>query len=122
MATELVESEPKNVVWMCDLAVLHGKLGDVAKKKGDLPDAERHYLSGEKIYRELAGINPGNAVGQRGLFVAYMNLATVKPWGSAESLSWWRKTYGQLAGMKEQGILLPTDEKFLDYAKEKVGL
>jgi len=41
--------------------------------------------------------------------------------GPAEAREWWRKGHDQLAGMKQRGIMLPTDEPYLDQLRQNGG-
>jgi hypothetical protein len=40
--------------------------------------------------------------------------------GGGDAGDWWSRTYELLADMKARGVLLPTDEKFLDSARGKL--
>jgi hypothetical protein len=42
--------------------------------------------------------------------------------GTGEAPQWWRKAYDQLAGMKQRGIMLPTDEQYLPMLRQKAAL
>jgi hypothetical protein len=41
--------------------------------------------------------------------------------GQGDARAWWRKAYEQLAGMKQRGIMQPTDERYLEVLREKAG-
>lgn len=40
--------------------------------------------------------------------------------GTGAALQWWRKAYDRLSGMKQRGIMLPTDEQYLRTLRQKV--
>jgi hypothetical protein len=67
--------------------------------------------------------DPSNAGWQRDLFVSYWKLADVaEKTGTGDARTWWSKAYDQLVRMKQRGIMLPTDEKYLVALKEKAGV
>ena len=56
------------------------------------------------------------------MFVSYWQMADVaEKSGPAEAREWWRKGHDQLAGMKQRGIMLPTDEPYLDQLRQNGG-
>ena len=40
---------------------------------------------------------------------------------SGEATRWWRRVYEQISDMKQRGILLPTDEQYLEAVRRKLG-
>jgi hypothetical protein len=40
---------------------------------------------------------------------------------TGEALDWWRKAYEQLSGMKQRGVMRPTDEQYLTVLQQKAG-
>ncbi len=41
--------------------------------------------------------------------------------GQGDAREWWKKAYDQLGGMKARGIMLPTDEKYLETLRQKAN-
>ena len=39
---------------------------------------------------------------------------------TGDAAQWYRKAYEQLAGMKQRGIMLPTDEPYLEQLRRKI--
>jgi hypothetical protein len=74
------------------------------------------------IAARLAAADASNAGWQRDVFVSYWKLADVaEKSGTGDALEWWRKAYDTLSAMKQRGIMLPTDEQYLEQLKNKIG-
>jgi hypothetical protein len=41
--------------------------------------------------------------------------------GTGDALEWWRKAFETLSAMQQRGIMLPTDEPYLEQLRQKVG-
>ena len=96
--------------------------GNLALAKGDLAGALASYRQSLAIAERLARQDPGNADWQRDLWVSYMKMATVvEQTGSGDARDWWRKAHDTLAAMKQRGIMLPTDQQYLDQLRQKMG-
>jgi tetratricopeptide (TPR) repeat protein len=122
VAERLALSDPSNAGWQRDLSVSRSKIGDVLLAQGDLAGGLKTYREALGVRERLALSDPSNAGWQRDLFVSYWKLAGVaEKTGTGDALTWWGKAYDQLSGMKQRGIMLPMDEKFLPVLKEKAG-
>lgn len=70
----------------------------------------------------LAAADPSNAGWQRDLVVSCWRMADIaEKAGQSDAQIWWRKAYEQLAGMKQRGVMQPTDEQYLEVLKQKAG-
>ncbi len=70
----------------------------------------------------LVAADPGNAGWQRDLVVSYWRLAQMSERANAaDAPGWWRKAYEHLSGMKQRGIITPTDQQYLDQLRLKAG-
>ena len=92
------------------------------RAQGDLAGALEAYRQSLAVRQRLAAADPSNAGWQRDLWVSCWKMATMaEKSGTGDALEWWRKAYGQLSGMKQRGIMLPTDEQYLVQLKQKAG-
>jgi Flp pilus assembly protein TadD len=73
----LVEAEPNNTSWRRDLAVAHGKMGDILKAQGDLEAAQTAYGEYLGISRRLAEADPSDEGWQRDLAVAHSRVGNI---------------------------------------------
>jgi hypothetical protein len=74
----------------------------------------------ERTLSRLAAADPGHAGWQRDLWVSYWRLAQMaEPTNASEARDWWRKAYEHLSGMKQCGIMMPTDQQYLDQLRLK---
>jgi hypothetical protein len=89
--------------------------------QGDLAGALKAYRESLAVRARLAAADPSNAGWQRDLSVSYWRMADMaEKTGTADAREWWRKAYEQLSGMKQRGIMLPTDEPYLGQLRNKV--
>ena len=72
----------------------------------------------------LAESDPTNAAWQRDLWVSYWKIADVlERSGDHKSMSYWRRAYDILSGMKRRGLFVsPQDEGFLEQLRRKAGI
>ncbi len=97
-------------------------MGGVLLAQGDLAGALKAYREYQAGMQRLAAADPSNAGWQRDLFVSYWRMADIaEKTGTGDALEWWRKANDLLAGMKQRGIMLPTDEQYLEQLRQKVG-
>ena len=116
----LAAADPSNAGWQRDLFVSSVKIGDVLLDQGDLAGALRAFRESLAVAERLAAADPSNAGWQRDLVVSYVKVAQVAENNSTgEALEWWRKAYNQLLGMKQHGIMFPTDEGRLEFLRQK---
>ncbi len=119
----LVAHDPNNTGWQRDLFVSHERLGDVMISTSNLPEAETHFRKALEIAEALADRDLKNAEWQRDLFVIYAKMGL---WAESsqpnDASTWWKKALNQLLEMKSRGILLPSDEQFIEYTRTKAGL
>jgi tetratricopeptide (TPR) repeat protein len=120
----LAAGDPANAAWQRDLSVSLNKLGDLAMAQGDLAGALRSFSQSKSIRERLAASDPANAAWQRDLWVSYWRLAAhcEKSSKPAEAIGWWKKAHDTLAGMKQRGIMLPTDEQYLETLRVKAAV
>lgn len=89
----------------------------------NLPEAETHFRKALEIAEALADRDLKNAEWQRDLFVIYAKMGL---WAESsqpnDASTWWKKALNQLLEMKSRGILLPSDEQFIEYTRTKAGL
>lgn len=64
--SELIEREPRNTVYLDDLATLHTRLGD-AYGDSNLPEALAQYRRSAEVFEQIAGRDRGNLVARRDL-------------------------------------------------------
>ncbi len=90
--------------------------------QGDLQGALNAYRESLGVRERLAAADPSNAGWQRDLVVSCWRMADIaEKAGQGDAQVWWRKAYEQLAGMKQRGVMLPTDEQYLGVLREKAG-
>jgi len=95
------------------------KIGDVQVAQGDLAGALESYRESRAIRERLAGADPGNAGWQRDVWVSYWRLAQ---FGTREERAdRWRAVIAKIEEMQSRGILLPTDEPYLDAARRNLA-
>lgn len=108
--------------WQRERSVRLNFQGDVLRDQGDLAGALAAYREALAVRQRLAAADPSNAGWQRDLMVSCCKMATMaEQSGSGEAAQWWRKAYEMLSAMKQRGIMLPTDEKFLARLRVKAG-
>ncbi|MFN0278023.1 MAG: protein kinase domain-containing protein [Pyrinomonadaceae bacterium] len=64
---EMIEREPKNVIYQRDLATLYVRMGETSEKLRDLPDALLKYQNSAVIYEQIANADELNTLAQRDL-------------------------------------------------------
>jgi hypothetical protein len=122
VAVRLAAADPSNAGWQRDLSVSQERIGNVLRAQGDLAGALRAYRESLAVRARLAAADPSNAVWQRDLFTIYWRMADMaEKTGQGDARDWWRKAYEQLHGMKQRGIMPPTDEQYLAVLRQKVG-
>jgi len=84
------------------------KLGDVQLTANDLVGARASYAESLQIARRLAADNPGSAVARRDMVVSLGKLALIPDSGVR-----WKDPYQAMQAMKDDGILVPSDERLL---------
>lgn len=122
IAHRMTENLPNNNSWKRNLAVSMQNIGKTLCDKGDLNGAAQSFLDSLAVQKQLANVNPNNIEWQRDLFMGYANMAIATEQNKLRDAKiWWHKAYEQLSGMKQRGIMLPTDEQYLGWLKEKAG-
>jgi tetratricopeptide (TPR) repeat protein len=112
---ELRQRNPQSADFARGLSVSYNKLGDLHLGLGHGEQALDFYQKDLAIAEELRQRNPQSADFARDLFVSYWRMAALAETTSIdEAMKWWRRAYDQLSDMKQRGILLPTDEKYLE--------
>jgi hypothetical protein len=67
------------------------------------------------LFDRLVRRNPNSADFARDLWVSYCRMAQIEEHtGGGKALDCWRKAYAAISEMKQRGILLPTDEQYLE--------
>ena len=123
LAQRMALIDPSNTGWKRDLATSQERIGDALFAKGELERALNAYRESLGTSERLALSDPSNASGQRDLFTSYWRMADLTDKiGAKDSAQWWKKAYDQLDGMKQSGVMLPTDEKYFPMLKQKAGL
>ncbi len=109
---KLAAQDPSNTEWQRDLSVSHGCIGSVLEARGDLEGALSRYQKALEIQKRLVAQDLSNAGWQRDLWVSMYRLAIME--GSGVS---WAEVLARMEAMKAHGVLLPTDEPFLEQAR-----
>ena len=109
---KLAAQDPGNAGWQRDLSVSFKKIGDVQVARGDLDAALQAYRDSLAIREKLAAQDPGNAGWQRDLWVSLWRLARMEGTGVT-----WAQVLEKMEAMKARGVLLPTDEPYLEQAR-----
>ncbi len=104
---ELIEREPKNVLYQRDLGKLYVRMGDTSEKRRDLPDALLKYQNSAVIFEKIASSDELNTLAQRDL---------------AQSLKSVGKIQINLAQVSSAKITLLRAKDILDRLKEKDAL
>jgi translation initiation factor 2B subunit (eIF-2B alpha/beta/delta family) len=91
-------------------------MGGIFEKKGDLTKAKEFYEKFMNLKEELVKTDPTNASLKRGLAVSY-----VKIYSATNDKEYLKKAVEILKQMKQDGTLLPTDEKWLRQYEEELG-
>jgi tetratricopeptide (TPR) repeat protein len=112
IAERLAQADPGNAGWQRDLSVSHDRIGDVLVAQGNLGPALDSYRASLAIRERLAQADPGNAGWQRDLWVSLWKLAQVEGTGVT-----WAQVLEKMEAMKARGVLLQTDEPFLEQAR-----
>ena len=118
----LAASDPSNAGRQRDLSVSQERIGNALRAQGDLAGSLTAYRESLAVRQRLAASDPSNTGWQRGLCASYWRLAMMaEQAGASDAQEWWLKAYETLSGMKQHGIMLPTDEQYLEQLKQKVG-
>jgi tetratricopeptide (TPR) repeat protein len=112
IAEKLAAQDPNNAEWQRDLSVSFNKIGEVQSARGNLDAALEAYQQDLAIAQKLAAQDSSNAEWQRDVWVSMSRLAQVA--GSGVS---WAQVVEKMEAMKARGVLLPTDERFLEKAR-----
>jgi tetratricopeptide (TPR) repeat protein len=94
-------------------SVADDEIGDVLVKAGDLSGAKARFEASLEVMERLAAANPGSAEAQRDVWVSLWRLANME--GSGVT---WDRVLARMEEMKARGTLLPTDEGFLEQARQ----
>ena len=92
------------------------RLGDVLVSQGDLSGAQSRYEEGLKIARELLSRDAGNTRWRRDILVSMWRLRQFPDSGIG-----WTDLSSYLEQMDEDGVLFPSDRKFLELAKQRAS-
>jgi tetratricopeptide (TPR) repeat protein len=109
---KLAAQDPSNAGWQRDLSISFNKIGDVQTARGKLDAALKTYQDSLAIREKLAAQDLSNAEWQRDVWVSMWRLAQME--GSGVS---WTEVLARMEAMKARGVLLPTDEPFLEQAR-----
>ncbi|MFK7874742.1 MAG: tetratricopeptide repeat protein [Paracoccaceae bacterium] len=118
IARDLSARDPGNAGWSRDVSVSLNKVGDVRRAQGDLPGALTFYEKGLEIRRDLSARDPGNAGWSRDVWVSIWKIATTDTEYAAQH---WAEVVLQMEDMQARGILLVSDEPFLEQARENLS-
>jgi len=105
--SELIEREPKNVIYQRDLAKLYVRMGDTSEKQRDLPDALLKYQNSALIFEEIANADELNTLAQRDLAQSLRSIGKIQI------------TLGQVPNAK---VTLHRAKQILDVLREKNAL
>jgi tetratricopeptide (TPR) repeat protein len=90
-------------------------MGDLHRGLGHGEQALEFHQKAFEIRDELYRRNPNSADFARDLWVSYCRMAQIEEHtGGGKALDCWRKAYAAISEMKQRGILLPTDEQYLE--------
>ncbi len=122
VSQRLAAADPSNAGWQRDLSVSQEKLGDVLRAQGDLAGALGAYRESLAVSQRLAAADPSNAGWQRDLSVSYWRMAIMaEKAGTGDAAAWWRLAYETLSALQQRGIMLPTDEPYLEQLRQQTG-
>jgi tetratricopeptide (TPR) repeat protein len=116
MDRQLAAANPTSAQAKRDVSVSLNKLGDVQVAAGDLPGARRSFEQSLQMTRQLAAVNPTSAEAQRDVVVSLIKLAGIE--GSSVR---WADALREMQGMKDRGVLAPSDERFLEMLQQIVA-
>jgi len=120
--SRLAAADPSNAGWQRDLSVSHNKIGDVLLAQGDLGGALQAYRAALAVRERLAAADASNAGWQRDVVVSCWRMAdTAEKRGDGDAQRWWSRAYEILSAMQQRGIMLPTDEPYLETLRRKAG-
>lgn len=109
----LAADNPSSAQARRDVSVSLTKLGDVQQAAGDLAGARASYAESLQITRRLAADNPNSALARRDVLVSMVKLARMPGSGVR-----WKEAYQAIQAMKDDGVLAPSDERFLVKLKQ----
>jgi hypothetical protein len=119
----LAAADPSNAGWQRDLSVSHERIGDVLRAQGDLGGALQAYRADLAVAERLAAADPSNAGWQRDVMVSCWRMADMaEKSGDGDAQRWWKQAYETLSAMQQRGIMLPTDEPYLEALRSKAGV
>jgi hypothetical protein len=91
-------------------------VGSVQRARGNLDAALKAYQDGLAIRQKLAAQDPSNSEWQRDVWVSMWRLAAIDGGGVS-----WTEVLERMEAMKARGVLLPTDEPFLEQARAQAA-
>lgn len=91
--------------------------GDVLRARNDLAGALERYEEGLKIRRDLAASDPTNMMLRRDVWASLWRLAPL----GADPIAGWAEVVGELTAMRDEGVLLPSDEGFIETARANLA-
>lgn len=99
-----------------------GLFGETVAMLGDLAGALGAYRESLAVSQRLAAADPSNAGWQRDLSVSYWRMAIMaEKAGTGDAAAWWRLAYETLSALQQRGIMLPTDEPYLEQLRQQTG-
>ena len=116
VARQLAAANPTSAEAKRDVAASLEKLGNVQVTAGDLPGARRSFEECLQILQQLAAANPTSAQVQRDVVVSLVKLAGIEGSGGR-----WADALREMQGMKDRGVLAPSDERFLEMLRQIVA-
>lgn len=113
---ELIQREPRNIIYQRDLAKLHVRMGDTSEKRRNMNDALAHFQRSAAIFESLAAGDKLNTLAQRDLAqslksVAKMQIALSQKLVAVETL---RRARSILEKLKQQNALGKYDQQLVD--------
>jgi tetratricopeptide (TPR) repeat protein len=122
IAEELHSRNLQSADFSRDLGVSLERLGDLYLSFREEGKAMEYFRKSLAIAEDLVKRNPQSADYARDLWVSYCKMAAVlEQMGDGEDRAFWTKAYDGILEMKRKGILLPTDEQYLEALEQKTS-
>jgi tetratricopeptide (TPR) repeat protein len=116
IAEKLAARDPSNTQWQYDLGISNERIGMIQQAQGKLADALKSYQRRHDIISALSEQDPSNTGWQRDVWVSMWRLAQIEGGGVS-----WAEVLARMEAMKARGVLLPTDEPFLEQARAQAA-
>jgi len=120
ISDELRLLDPQSDTYARNVATSFRKLGEVHCELGQFSEALEYCKEALAISKGIYERAPESASSPRNLLMSYNRMALIaEKSGTEEPRYWWRKAYEFITSMKEQGILSPSDEKYIETFRKK---